>query len=176
MPTYRRSSICVTAVMFGQRCRLITTSTAAARVPHYLRCLDQLHCTETAESKGRRNVLPVWSKLDERQVRSHSSNTTGVAWWAGLMTVSVAVAAAGVTSVQRVWNTTPSAADGWATCMCTRAKGCMDKALMTDWLHSAAVHMAENNRPCIMHTPAVLACSFSWKKCVLYSKLCSICT
>jgi len=30
----------------------------------------------------------------------------------------------------------------------------MNKALTmtTDWMCSAAVHMAENNRPCLMHT------------------------
>jgi len=69
-------------------------------------------------------MLPGYSKPDEeRQVSRCSSNATGVAWRARLMTVSVAAADARVPTMQYIRNEIPSPANGyqissWAACMC----------------------------------------------------------
>ena len=56
-------------------------------------------------------------------------------------------------------------------CACIHPKERTDKALMIDWLHFAAICMAENSTPVYN----AIACSFRWKS-VYYNRIFTICS
>jgi len=106
-----------------------------------------MHRTLRLQS-GRRDILPVCSEPEERQVSSSISNMAGMARRARRMTVSVAPATGSVLDIQYLHSLTGvSYLTGWcARAACVYSPEGVNTQGLDDWLHSTAVCVAENSR------------------------------